>query len=195
MGNENSADLWETSLNTITDNDTRDVIYVLKLCDGKYYVGKTNNITRRLSEHIRGEGCEWTKFYPPSGDNPIEVYPCLSPVDEDYRVKLMMVKCGIDNVRGGSYCTPTLRETQIFVLEKEMNTANDVCFKCGKSGHYANKCANSTSTPISTTCHKCGKSGHTEFTCGSIRDIRLNCTKCGRNGHSAVMCYAKSKQA
>lgn len=162
--------------------ESSDVIYVLKLCDGKYYVGRTNNIVRRIEEHLTGQGSEWTKFYPPEGDNPIELYPCTSPVDEDYRVKQIMIKYGIENVRGGSYCNPTLPQSQIQSLKAEMNTADNTCFKCGKPGHYANSCS-------IKSCEKCGKSGHNESRCLSIRDIRLNCTKCGRIGHSSDMCY------
>ena len=182
-------------------NTNEDVIYVLRLCDGKYYVGRTNNISRRLEEHKNGKGSEWTKFYPPSGPNPMELHPCLSSADEDYRVKMMIMKYGIENVRGGSYCNVVLTQQQIASLNLEMNTSKDLCFNCKKPGHYANKCPlkiNSNvvvkSEVIPTTCAKCGKLGHREFECKSRRDIRLNCTKCGRDGHNSQMCYAKTKQ-
>lgn len=38
-------------------------LYVLQLENGKYYVGKTNDITRRYNEHKEGKGCEWTKIH------------------------------------------------------------------------------------------------------------------------------------
>ena len=36
-------------------------IYVLKLKEGKYYIGKTNNEKKRIEEHIKSNGSEWTK--------------------------------------------------------------------------------------------------------------------------------------
>jgi predicted GIY-YIG superfamily endonuclease len=41
-------------------------IYILKLNDNKYYVGKTNKIVNeRYQEHIDGVGSFWTKKYKP----------------------------------------------------------------------------------------------------------------------------------
>ena len=34
--------------------------YMLRCADDSYYVGHTDNIEKRLSEHQSGEGCEWT---------------------------------------------------------------------------------------------------------------------------------------
>lgn len=35
--------------------------YILKCSDGSYYVGSTNNLTLRISEHQNGEGAKYTK--------------------------------------------------------------------------------------------------------------------------------------
>lgn len=40
-------------------------IYVLRLLSGKYYVGKTNNPSRRFDEHVEGEGSKWTALFKP----------------------------------------------------------------------------------------------------------------------------------
>ena len=40
-------------------------IYILKLGDGKYYIGKTKNVEKRWTEHITGNGSGWTKRYKP----------------------------------------------------------------------------------------------------------------------------------
>jgi predicted GIY-YIG superfamily endonuclease len=40
-------------------------IYILKLEDNKYYVGKTKNINKRILEHFSNNGSEWTKKYKP----------------------------------------------------------------------------------------------------------------------------------
>ena len=45
---------------------TKANIYILKLQDDKYYIGKTyKHILERYMEHCRGEGSAWTRKYPP----------------------------------------------------------------------------------------------------------------------------------
>jgi len=39
----------------------RSFVYVLELRDGCYYVGKTENLERRIREHAEGYGSKWTK--------------------------------------------------------------------------------------------------------------------------------------
>ena len=39
------------------------LIYILKLENSKYYIGKTTNIDSRLSAHMLGNGSEWTKLH------------------------------------------------------------------------------------------------------------------------------------
>ena len=38
-------------------------IYLLKLKDNKYYVGKTLNLHFRLEQHFNKDGSNWTKKY------------------------------------------------------------------------------------------------------------------------------------
>ncbi len=38
-------------------------IYVLKLENNKYYIGKTDNPEIRLNSHFNFNGSEWTKKY------------------------------------------------------------------------------------------------------------------------------------
>lgn len=91
------------------------IIYVLKLQNNKYYVGKTDNFQKRIQQHFSGiGGSYWTKLY-----KPIEVIrkfeinntslllssnkKIFGGLEEDKIVKEMMCLYGIDNVRGGSY--------------------------------------------------------------------------------------------
>ena len=51
-----------------------------------------------------------------------------------------MDKYGIDNVRGGSYSSTNLSESQIKNLHHINKSHNDKCFNCGKKGHFMNIC-------------------------------------------------------
>lgn len=115
-------------------------IYVLRLTTGKYYIGKTNDLLRRMGEHTGGEGSVWTSKYKPVFLE--DVSKELTPLDEDTRTKEYMLKYGIDNVRGGSYANIELSKNQIQLLNIELKSANNQCFKCGKPGHLARYCPN-----------------------------------------------------
>ena len=38
-------------------------IYVMKLKNNKYYVGKTKNLVSRMDDHLSGNGSAWTRKY------------------------------------------------------------------------------------------------------------------------------------
>lgn len=117
-------------------------IYVLRLHFGKYYVGKTDHLHERLEAHIGGYGCEYTKRY--HVKKVIEIFETEDPFDEDKITKKYMSKYGIKNVRGGSYTQFELKEEEIKVLEKEIQHGKNLCFQCGKKGHYSNQCFQSS---------------------------------------------------
>ena len=60
--------------------------------------------------------------------------------DEDKYTIKMMFKHGIDNVRGGSFCSIILQTEEIKVITKMINNANDKCFKCYSESHFCTKC-------------------------------------------------------
>ena len=43
----------------------KELVYVLLLKENKYYIGKTTNLEARFAQHLAGDGCAWTKKYPP----------------------------------------------------------------------------------------------------------------------------------
>jgi len=76
-------------------------VYVWELDEGKYYVGWSENLSRRLDEHISEEGAVWTKKYSPisiveilRGDKNIEKQKTLQYMKEN----------GFENVRGAGWC-------------------------------------------------------------------------------------------
>ena len=179
-------------------------IYVLKLSQGKWYVGKTEKTAmQRYKEHLSGAGSAWTRKY-----KPIELVECSQgdKFDEDKKTKQYMDRYGVDNVRGGAYSQMKLDNASLVSLKREMNGANDNCNKCGKSGHFMRNCTSKTTKPCATeifevemvwVCDNCnrefetekGVKTHQQFHC---RQKKKKCQRCGRKNHLARTCYAKT---
>jgi len=114
-------------------------IYILRLQQGKYYIGKSVNAENRIQAHKAGGGSFWTKKY-----KMIEVVQIIKNAnifDEDRYTKEYMAKYGIDNVRGGSYVTLTLSDEQKELIKREIWGAEDRCARCGKNGHFIRQCS------------------------------------------------------
>jgi predicted GIY-YIG superfamily endonuclease len=113
-------------------------VYILRLLAGKYYVGTSVNPTKRIKDHFAGRGAGWTKQYKPIG-----VEAVLNGVDvftEDMMTKHMMAEKGIDNVRGAFYVRNEIPEPEQKMIQREIWSANSVCMRCGRAGHFAHAC-------------------------------------------------------
>jgi len=76
-------------------------IYIIKLENNKYYVGKTLYPDFRINDHFNSTGSAWTRKY-----KPIEIVQLIDncdDYDEDKYVIKYMEEYGINNVRGGSF--------------------------------------------------------------------------------------------
>ena len=124
-------------------------IYILKLENNKYYVGKSNDLEIRAKAHINGTASAWTKKYKPISVE--QVIPNESPYDEDKYTIEYMGKYGIDNVRGGIYVSEALDNTQRNDINKRIWGANDCCTQCGRKGHFVKNCKD-----LYTQCMKTG---------------------------------------
>lgn len=185
-------------------------IYVLKLEDGKYYIGKTNDVESRFQQHIKGKGSAWTRKY-----RPISVLRTIltsSDFEEDKVTKEYMAKYGIDNVRGGAYVEVELSELQMEALHIEIWSAKGKCTRCGRNGHFVKDCYAKTDingnkiicedeteseSDEEWVCEHCQKDFATkqacikhENNCGKHQSSTCHCYRCGREGHYSYKCYA-----
>jgi predicted GIY-YIG superfamily endonuclease len=141
-------------------------LYILELNQGKWYVGTTQNIKTRYTQHCNGKGAAFTKKYPPIKIFSYNIVPeNTARLREDFEVKRLMGEHGIENVRGGSYSSIRLSEDSINALSRELNHAMDLCLECGSSEHWVNDC------PDLVFCPRCGRNTHTSEQCYAKRDI------------------------
>ena len=117
-------------------------IYILQLENNKYYIGKTNNPSFRVSDHFTGNGSTWTSIHKPI--KLLDLIPNCDDYDEDKYTQMYMDKYGIENVRGGSFVSITLNENEMDILQKKNNGTNDKCFKCCIPGHFVSNCLTTT---------------------------------------------------
>ncbi len=180
-------------------------IYVLRLKGNRYYVGKTDNVSKRFQEHMNGKASSWTKKYAPL--DICEIRKNVSPFEEDKITKEYMSKYGIDKVRGGVYVKENLDESQITNLKKEIWGANDCCTTCGKKGHFASSCYSKLKAKeeyeevIVYCCEYCDSEFSTESKCEfhvkycnkkyTSSNYKNKCYNCGKVGHYASNCYSK----
>jgi hypothetical protein len=86
---------------SLYDNN-KNYIYVLKLINDKYYIGRTSNIQKRILQHTTKSGSSYTKKFKPI--DIIEITNEISIDDENNKTIEMMKLYNWQNVRGGTWC-------------------------------------------------------------------------------------------
>ena len=115
-------------------------IYVLKLSNNKFYVGKTSNPNIRIQNHFSQniKSSAWTKLH-----KPIKIMELIANCDEydedKYTLKYMNMY-GIASVRGGCFSHPVLTSNQIYFIQQILRSINNECLYCGKQGHFVKEC-------------------------------------------------------
>ena len=117
-------------------------IYVLKLKQRKYYVGKTDHTFQRFNQHMKKNGAKWTKKYPV-----VDLYDFhrgMKASDENRITREMMRKFGVANVRGGSWTKVNMTKSEIGRLEAKLkqktSQSTKKCARCGRDSHTKSKC-------------------------------------------------------
>jgi predicted GIY-YIG superfamily endonuclease len=124
--------MTETELNILEcfDNNignnldlTKNYIYVLKLVEDRYYVGRTINIFRRIQEHFTGVGSIYTKKYKPL--KVIEVEEEITPEDERKMTFKYVEKYGWEKVRGSYWCSLEIKRWPNLKSYEKMKSQRD----------------------------------------------------------------------
>lgn len=113
-------------------------IYIIKLENSKYYVGKTSNPDFRIETHFNSNGSVWTKKYKPI--ELVKIIDNCDDYDEDKYTLKYMEEYGINNVRGGSFNQIKLSDENIATINQMFKTYNNQCYICGSSLHFASNC-------------------------------------------------------
>ncbi len=186
----------EKENNNIEDEEEI-TIYVLECMDGKYYVGRTGNLDKRLELHSSGRGSFWTRKYPMK--SVVEVLKNADKFDEDKYVLKYMDKYGVENVRGGSYSQMVLNNDLQKCIQRHFITANNLCYICGGKGHLIRECPdNPKNARLLNNLEERRKfSEEPPRKKIKVEDISFSfdsealCNRCGRTGHYAEQCFSK----
>lgn len=81
-------------------------VYVLELEHGKYYVGFSEDMMERLSQHTGGNGAHWTRLFKPIGV--VEIIEGDKEMEKRKTIEYMKLK-GWQNVRGSQWCRVDLK--------------------------------------------------------------------------------------
>jgi hypothetical protein len=140
-------------------------IYILRLIQNNFYIGKSNNPLKRIEQHMTGKGSVWTKKYPPVSIE--KIIPNVSVFDEDKFVKMYMAEHGIDKVRGGAYVRSYLDASEKAYILREIRKSIDVCVNCGCRDHFSSSCPKRKTSG----CLRCGRPNHESLTCNAVYDV------------------------
>jgi len=161
-------------------------IYILKLENHNYYIGKTNSLEKRFNEHYEGKGGEYTKRYKMKSIK--KIIENVDPKDLDKYVIKYMNKYGIDHVRGGSFSSIILSSEQISVLNnygiKSIKLSNiEICSirdkECNQNKNQTKKTKEVKGDIIKRIV---------------IKNANGTCYRCGRDGHYIEQCNKQSEE-
>jgi hypothetical protein len=118
-------------------------VYVLRLDKDRYYVGKSDNVDKRIYEHFHlGGGAAWTKKYKPL-ERLHPITPTITDLESFERAETLdrMWQHGVENVRGWQYTSQKFTEFEYESIFRQMCERKDLCRKCGGAGHMISSCS------------------------------------------------------
>jgi predicted GIY-YIG superfamily endonuclease len=153
-------------------------VYVLQ-CEGKWkgvprmYCGieHRSRISQRLVSHFRGEGCAFTRAYPPS--SVLMVLPANSRACEAAMYYTLLARLDAqvpaDMLGGWTQTSPRPSPLQRFQKSREHRMLTNACLDCGGRDHFATECRRA----VGAVCYEFRGCGCSVAICGAGRSVTL----------------------
>ena len=117
-------------------------VYVIKM-GYFYYVGKSKNPRKRLEQHQKGEGAEFTRHHKEEHmtlEMPFTTIDGSVAAWERSETLHRMNEHGIDYVRGSTFTEITLDQRQKDEIQKLIDDEFSACYTCHRQGHVQRDC-------------------------------------------------------
>lgn len=116
---------------SLFDSDKKSYVYVLLLEDNYFYVGCTNNLLRRIKQHMSGNASEWTKLH-----KPIKILNIFEgSYEEEKNETLRLMKKKGSKVRGSYWCQVEMENPPLELYE-HFNRKKPVILKTEQGKHF-----------------------------------------------------------
>lgn len=123
------------------NNTPKSGVYVLELSGNNFYVGRSEDIQKRLTQHMSGNGSAWTKEHPMIR----EIAPITQRIDDldswerAETLELASIH-GVDRVRGHVWTSKVLTAFMKRGFVTHIRDRKNLCRRCGKPGHMISHC-------------------------------------------------------
>jgi len=127
---------YKRNYNTIVNSG----VYRLELTNNNYYIGKSNDIERRIWQHTQDSGSAWTRRNSVVKRLPTLTHSFNSPFWELEETLENIKEYGIDNVRGSLFSKINLTRQDRILAAQLYCEMHDLCRKCGSNDHFIGQC-------------------------------------------------------
>jgi predicted GIY-YIG superfamily endonuclease len=120
----------------------REGVYVLQASNGLQYVGKSNDIDSRISDHKQGDGAACLSGYGSLKEVPLITTGSMHDLESWERSETLhrMKKYGISNVHGWMFTSSKLSKEETVDAFRQICEKFDLCRRCGRDTHFADSC-------------------------------------------------------
>ena len=161
-------------------------VYILQLQHGKWYVGITENMERRMLQHMSSTASSWTRLYPVVRVHEVSAVADESKVGvESRRVAELMWRHGVNQVRGAEHCN-----TRPFDISDKENLVRFVGHHLELDFREVGHWLESQLMSPSAKSRSSRSTSWVHCSAGSWVSPAFPCFRCGRSSHWASDCFA-----